>query len=244
MNFSIALFLVALLAGITTVFAPCIFTFLPVVLGGAAGGKRRLWLILLSLGTSVFAFTLLLRASTVLIDVHPAVWELVAGGIIFVQGLLILFPEVWDRLSTRLGLSRANSLIDQSNRMGGALSDVLLGSALGPIFSACSPTYGFIIGAVLQTDVPTGIIYLCVYIFGLLLMLALVAFGGQRLVARLKWGVDPHGLFKRFVALVFILLGWSIIFGIHRQIETFIVQQVPFLDATQLERELLQMVVE
>lgn len=216
-------------------FAPCVFTFLPVVLSGSGSqtGWRKPAVILVSLGGSVFLFTLLLRASTLLITIPQNVWELVAGGIILVQGLLVVFPGVWDKF---VGWARLN----QTNGWLGTSSNVLTGAALGPIFSACSPTYGFIVGALLQATVGVGLVYLSIYILGLVTMLMLIALLGQRLVARLKWGINPHGVFKRVVGVVFIVMGLLIMTGGHKKLETWIIDTLPGLDSTRIDLMLLE----
>jgi cytochrome c biogenesis protein CcdA len=189
---------------------------------------------------SIFAFTLLLRASTVLIDVDPTFWEVFAGGIIFTQGIITLFPEIWDKFSVRIGINRRSSeLVNDAAKKEGVLGSVFTGIALGPIFSSCSPTYGFIIGAVFQTTPSVAIIYLVTYIIGLSTLLLTIAVLGQNVVSKLKWGTNPHGIFKRLIALLFIILGWSIMFGIHKDVEEFIINNLPFLDATAIDRSLL-----
>jgi cytochrome c biogenesis protein CcdA len=63
---------ISLLAGLLTVLAPCTISLLPVIVGGTLSGgssTRRVVVVTLSLGVSVIAFTLLLKASTALINV-------------------------------------------------------------------------------------------------------------------------------------------------------------------------------
>ena len=73
--------LISFFSGILTVLAPCVLPLLPVILGGGLAGqsKKRPYVIIASLILSLLLFTLLLKASTVLIDVDPIVWDYVAG---------------------------------------------------------------------------------------------------------------------------------------------------------------------
>ncbi len=73
--------LISFFSGILTVLAPCVLPLLPVILGGSLAGqsKKRPYVIIASLILSLLLFTLLLKASTVLIDVDPIVWDYVAG---------------------------------------------------------------------------------------------------------------------------------------------------------------------
>lgn len=243
MEFGILLIPIAFIAGIITVFAPCVFTFLPIVLGasnvdvGAKYGKAIR--VILALSVSVFVFTLLLRATTTLIKIPSSTWDYIAGGIIMIQGFLILFPNVWEFISLKLGLSRAGGALDKTQKVGGVWGDYLTGAALGPIFSSCSPTYGFIIGVMLQAGLTSGIIYLISYILGLALMLLAISIFGQKLIVKLKWGTNPNGVFKKIVGTVFVVIGLLIFTGIYKDLEAFIIQVLPFFDATRIDRMLL-----
>ena len=64
----------AFIAGMLTILAPCVLPLLPVIIGGTVTGNRhRLTpiVITMSLAVSVIIFTLLIRASTLLIDIPP-----------------------------------------------------------------------------------------------------------------------------------------------------------------------------
>ena len=51
----------------------------------------------------------------------------------------------------------------------------MIGAALGPVFSSCSPTYALIVATVLPQSFLSGLFYISVYVIGLALMLLLVA---------------------------------------------------------------------
>jgi cytochrome c-type biogenesis protein len=143
------LLLGAFLAGILTVLAPCVLPLLPVIIGGSISGntkdKRRPFLIAGSLAVSLIVFTLLLKATTLLINVPPQVITYVSGGIIVILGIATLFPLSYSILMARLGLEqRAQRLLGSgaSNRSQ-ILGPIIIGAALGPVFSSCSPVYGY-----------------------------------------------------------------------------------------------------
>jgi len=102
--------LVSLVAGLLTVLAPCVLPLLPVILGGSVlrddRDRWRPYVITGSLVASLVLFTLLLKASTVLIHVDPRVWTWLSGGVIILLGLSMLFPGLWSRLAVRIGLDR------------------------------------------------------------------------------------------------------------------------------------------
>lgn len=244
-EFSFILLITSFIAGILTVFAPCIFTFLPIILGATdidrKTGIRKATTIIAALGISVLIFSMLLRASTLLIQIPASTWEIVAGLIIITQGLIIFMPSIWEYISEKLHLYRTNNILSKINKLpNNRFNDILIGAALGPIFSSCSPTYGFIIGALLQSTFSISLIYLIVYILGLCLLLFAIAVLGQKLVMKLKWGLNPNGAFKRIAAVIFISVGLMIMTGFYKQLEAFIITNLPFIDVTRIDRMILE----
>jgi cytochrome c-type biogenesis protein len=242
----------ALVAGILTTLAPCVLPLLPVIVGGSlavansgaapaagAGGvgvvrrtdraTRDALVICASLGASVLAFTLLLKASTVLLDVPPELWQWLSGGLLVVLGVVMVFPEAWDRLVLRLGLqARAGAGLAAARGRGGTLGLVLTGAALGPVFTSCSPLYGYVIVTVLPASVGYGLLLLVVYVLGLSGTLLAIALLGQRAVRGVRWAADPHGAFRRGLGIVFVVVGVLVLTGWMKDIETWLVQNSPW----------------
>jgi cytochrome c-type biogenesis protein len=222
--------LLALAAGILTVAAPCVLPLLPVIVGGAIvqdGDDRRArwrpYIIAGSLAVSVVVFTLLLKATTALLGVPPQVWQLVSGVIIILLGVDLLFPVLWDRLSTALGLqARTGAMLDRSVRRQSVTGDILTGAALGPVFSSCSPTYALIVAAVLPVSFAEGVLSIVAYAVGLAGMLLLISLLGRRLVRRMGWLANPDGWFRRAVGVIFVLVGIAVITGFDKQLQTWI----------------------
>ncbi|MDO9589667.1 MAG: cytochrome c biogenesis protein CcdA, partial [Microcella sp.] len=210
------LILVSLAAGVLTVAAPCVLPLLPVIVGGSivsdgADSRRARWrpyVIAASLAVSVIAFTLLLKATTALLGVPPQVWQVVSGVIVILLGINLLFPAIWESLSTRLGLgNRSNKVLDSSVQRQSVGGDVLTGAALGPVFSSCSPTYALIVATVLPVSFAEGLLYVSLYAVGLAIPLLLIALAGRSAARRLGWLADPRGWFRRTMGVLFIIVG-------------------------------------
>lgn len=215
------LLLVALISGILSVLAPCIIGLLPLLIGYSAESKNfsKALRVVLGLSLSIFIFSILLKATTSLIGVSSSTWQLISGGIIILFGLSSLFPEIWERLASRLKLQQISSKGQQSAfKRGGKLGDVLLGASLGPIFSACSPTYALIVASILPASPLRGLLYLLVFIAGLAGMILLIALLGQKLISKIGWSINPHGWFKRVLGILFIIIGLMIITGIDKSL--------------------------
>lgn len=229
----IVLLVGALVAGVLTTLAPCVLPLLPVIVGGSLGPsnahtRRRAYLISASLGGSVIAFTLILKASTSLIGVPTSVWQWLSGSILIVLGLFAAFPRLWDVLSIRLSLQRrsAESLAAASRREGMA-GAVLTGVALGPVFTSCSPLYGYVIVTVLPASFGQGIGLLTAYVVGLCGTLLLIALVGQRAIGAARWAADPNGWFRRSLGWIFILVGIAVIAGLDKDLQTWVIETSP-----------------
>lgn len=229
-------FIISFIAGILTVLAPCVFPMLPVILGGSIGAKSlfRPFVVIFSLAISIVVFTLLLKFFV--IGVPESILKLFSAGIIFFFGLTLIFPHLWEQISVKLNLGGSSQkFLSKSSQKEGTLGYVLLGVSLGPVFSACSPTYFLIVGTVLPQNFFIGFINLLIYATGLFSVLFLVAIFGQKITKRFSGLVSSGGWFRKFFGLVFILLAIGIYFGYDKQFESFLLDQPFFYDLATLE---------
>ena len=239
------LLVISFIAGILTVLAPCILPILPVIVGGSVEGggasRKRAFIIIGSLGVSLFVFTLLLKASTALIGVPEMFWKLLSGLIIIGFGVTLMFPSLWERLPFVGSVSRgSNRLLAAGYQRGGFWGDVVMGAALGPVFSACSPTYFVVLASVLPVSIALGILYLISFVVGLCLALLLIALLGQRLADHLGFAADPRGIFKRVLGVLFLVVGIAVITGVDKDIQIWVLD-TGFLDVTRIEQRLLEL---
>lgn len=214
-----AFFVISLISGMLSVLAPCVISIIPVLLARSSSGTRSrssLFIISGLLG-SIFIFTLLLKSSTLLIAVPPRFWQIVSGGIILVFGITSVFPSLWEAVSLKLKLqSRAQKQSSTALKRRGKLGDLILGASLGPVFSACSPTYALIVATILPVRPAVGLVYLCVFLFGLGAMLVVISIAGSKVVKKLGWGINPKGWFKRILGVIFIIIGIIIFTGLDK----------------------------
>ncbi len=236
------LFLISLVAGILTVFAPCILPLLPVIVGSSVSGvpsKKKALIISISLGLSVIVFTLLLKVSTFLISVPQSAWSIISGIIIILFGIVSLAPGLWQSLPFVSWLNRdSNKLLATGYKKENIWGDIIIGAALGPVFSTCSPTYFVILATVLPRSLSLGLLDLLAYAFGLSATLLLIAFAGQKLVAKSNFLSNDRGAFRRVLGLIFILLGIAVAFGWDKQAELAVTDSGVF-DITKVEQYLL-----
>lgn len=237
-------FLSAVLAGILTVLAPCILPFLPIIIGASENDGRRISkraiVVISSLSISVIFFTLLLKASTLLIDIPQSFWAIFSGLIIIAVGLAMLLPQFWARITLVQKISNlGNKAIGLGHQRKNYAGDVLTGIALGPVFSSCSPTYLYIIATVLPAGFVVGVLYLLGFTFGLALSLLLIAYFGRSLTEKITAKRHKNDKLKKFFALLIILVGLAILTGYDKKIETAILDS-GYGATIELENKLLE----
>ena len=206
---------------------------LPVIVGGSidtsnGDARRRALIITASLGVSVVLFTLVLKASTAFIGVPTEVWQWVSGLLLIALGAISLFPSLWEAVSMRLSLqSRSTKRLAEARERTGATGAVLTGAALGPVFTSCSPLYGYVIVTVLPASFARGITMLIAYTIGLCGTLLVIALLGQRAIGKARWAADPHGWFRRVLGALFIFVGIAVILGWDKDLQTWVIENSP-----------------
>lgn len=225
-----------------TVLTPCVLPLLPIIIGGSmVDGKnlKKISTILVSLSVSIIIFTLLLKATTALIDIPNTVWKSLSGGVVVFLGLTYVFPTIWENAFLSRVSIIFNKLIGKGTVRGNAAGDVLVGIALGPVFTTCSPTYALILATVLPVSFSLGFVYLLAYTFGLAFVLFLVGYIGQSVTERLSVLSNPSGAFKKTMGIVFILVGISIWTGVDKRVEAWLLH-LGLYDVTRVEQGILR----
>ncbi len=228
------------LAGALTILAPCVLPLLPVIIGSTAGSKNpwKPFIVTTSLALSIVVFTLLLKATSLLIDIPQFFWTSISGGIVLLFGLFLLIPDLWEKIAMKLNLGQKSQIILSKSGTGESIgSSILIGAALGPVFSSCSPTYFVILATVLPVNFTAGLVYLLVYALGLMITLGTIGYFGQKIIIKLKWAANPEGWFKKTMGFLLIIVGLAVITGFEKKIELAILNAG--FGVTEIEKSLL-----
>lgn len=212
------LYLVAFLAWMLTILAPCVLPVLPIILSGSLSKKqwRKSRVIIGSCIVSIVLFTILVKLSTQFIGFDIWVLTTISWCLILWYGLTLLFPDMRDLFIIRIGLRQKSSISFQSEWF---LKDILLGLSLWPIFTTCSPTYALILGVVFPISFFQWFVATILYAIGFGLMLVLVAWWWRSITLYLRWYSDPQHRFKKFLWIILIIIGILIITGYIKHIE-------------------------
>ena len=176
----------ALLAGVVTVAAPCTLPMLPILLGASVGqtGKARPAMIALGFVMSFSMVALLLGAITRAFDFDPNDLRTAAAILLAGFGLLMIWPAPFEWLSLRMGGFNSNRTASRQGMIGG----FLLGTTLGLVWTPCAgPVLGSILTVVATSkDTAWAGLQLVVYAVGAALPMLAIAYGGQAVTTRVR----------------------------------------------------------
>ena len=187
----------ALLAGIVTIAAPCTLPVLPILLGASVGqtSKTRPAMIALGFVVSFSAVALALSAITRVFDFDPNVLRTAAALLLLGFGLLMIWPAPFEWLSIRLsGLTSGvignvpSSHGNIDSNIDGNIGGFVLGTTLGLVWTPCAgPVLGSILTLVATSkDVAWASVQLVVYAIGAALPMLAIAYGGQAASTRVR----------------------------------------------------------
>jgi cytochrome c-type biogenesis protein len=176
----------ALLAGVVTVAAPCTLPMLPILLGASVGqtGKTRPAMIALGFVMSFSMVALLLSAITRVFDFDPNHLRNAAVVVLIGFGLLMIWPAPLEWLSTRTGGFSFHSAASRQGVIGG----FILGTTLGLVWTPCAgPVLGSILTVIATSkDTAWASLLLVVYAIGAALPMLAIAYGGQAVTTRIR----------------------------------------------------------
>ncbi len=180
------LVLFAFVAGAGTALTPCVLPVLPAVLAATgSGGRRRPLGVILGLVTT---FTVAIVALASVIDgvgLPDGTVRTVAVVVLLVFGVSLLLPSLAARMEAPLArLAR----LGPADRGDGFWSGLVVGAGLGFVYAPCA---GPILGAVVSVSATSGatgelVAVALGYAAGSALVLLLMAYGGRRLLDRLR----------------------------------------------------------
>ena len=181
--------ILALLAGVVTVVAPCTLPMLPILLGASVGqtGKARPAMIALGFVISFSAAALLLSAIIDIFNLDPDILRTGATILLLGFGLLMIWPTPFERLSIRLGGLASGSAGKAASRQGN-IGGFVLGTTLGLVWTPCAgPVLGSILTVVATSkDTTWASALLVVYAIGAAIPMLAIAYGGQAATTRVR----------------------------------------------------------
>ena len=201
----------ALLAGVITIAAPCTLPMLPILLGASVGQTSKARPVMIALGfvLSFSVVALALSAITRVFDFDPNVLRSGAAILLAVFGVLMLWPAPFEWLASRLGGFSGVGAAASPGMLGG----FVLGTALGLVWTPCAgPVLGSILTVIATSkDTAWASALLVAYAIGAAIPMLAIAYGGQAVTTRVRSfaRIAPR-LQQGFgvVVIVFAALAW------------------------------------
>jgi cytochrome c-type biogenesis protein len=176
----------ALLAGVITIAAPCTLPMLPILLGASVGQTSRARPVMIAAGfvLSFSVVALALSAITRVFDFDPNVLRSAAAILLAGFGLLMLWPAPFERLMSHLsGFTGVSVAANQ-----GVLGGFVLGTTLGLVWPPCAgPVLGSILTVIATSkDTAWASTLLVSYAIGAAIPMLAIAYGGQAVTTRVR----------------------------------------------------------
>ncbi|MGI8827371.1 MAG: cytochrome c biogenesis protein DipZ [Chloroflexota bacterium] len=230
----------AFLSGFLTIFAPCVWPLLPVVLSASAVGNRKTALGIVVGVTGSFGLVTL-SASYVVASLHvdPNTLRLVAVVVIAYLGVSMLVPAL-ARLQES-ALSRFTNMLPGAGRRDANVlgSGMLLGVSLGVVWSPCAgPILATITTLALMARVSGDLVLVTAcYMAGVAIPLFAFAYGGQRLLRRLTVMKRYSGHAHRVFGAVIVLTAIGIYSSYDKVVEAQLLNVAPQYSQTLIKFE-------
>ncbi len=238
----IILILFSFLAGMATIFAPCILPILPVVLSaGVSGGKKRPLGIVVGLVGSFTFFTLSLSYLTKQFGLSPDALRIVAIVVLMLFGLVLVVPkflvmfEIW---SGRF-MGASNGMKKERNDFWGG---ILVGISLGLVWTPCvGPIVASVITLAATSTVSFASVFItAAYALGTSIPLLALIYGGQGIIKRVKVLTRYTSRIQQVFGAIMILTSVGMLFGLDRTLQTVLLTKVPSQFSAGLTQQLEQ----
>lgn len=216
-------------AWVFTVLAPCVLPLLPIILWASIVENKdryRPYIIIVSLSISIIIFSLLLKATTLLIGFDKSILTFFSWIIIIFFWVITIFPDLWKNFSTKIWFAwKSNESLWKSSQKKWFLWSILIGFSLWPVFSSCSPTYAIILAVILPLSLGFWLINLFFYVLGLWSILLLISILWQKFTKKLRIISDPKSKFKKILWILFLIIGLFIITWLDKKIESYAIKK-------------------
>lgn len=228
--------LLALVAGMLTIAAPCILLPLPIILGGSIGQNSRTRPLFITLGfvASFATVALLINILVQTLGLDPN--TLRAGAVVLL--VLFAFFMIWPT-PFELLMSRMSGLINKASQTGqsagsGNLGGFILGLIIGVIWAPCAgPILGSILTLIaLEKNTGQASLLLIAYAIGAGIPMLAIAYGGQALTTKVKGIAKYSQRLQQIFGVILILLAGAIYFQYDTVLQSKLVEKFPGLGIT------------
>ncbi len=224
--------LIAVLAGILTIGAPCILPLLPILLGSSIGSQSKTRPFFIAFGFVVM-FTLValgLSYFVTKLNLSPDALRNIAIVALGLFGLFMLWPAPFEKLTSYLSsfTTKASGLSQQAGT--GNLGGFVLGLILGLIWTPCAgPVLGSILTLIaIQQQTSQAAVLLIAYAIGAGIPMLIIAYGGQYITSKVR-AIAPYTTrIQQIFGVLIILLALAMYFDYDILLQAKILERYNF----------------
>lgn len=224
------LLLFAFISGLITIFAPCIWPLLPIILSASSsGGHRKPLGITLGIVLSFAVITLTISYIVKIIPFDPEVLRYFAVAIIGFLGLSLVIPALSQKLEGAVSrLSGKMGMVSDPKKTG-FWSGFVTGFALGVVWTPCAgPILATIATLAATQSVNLDVILVTVvYVIGVGIPLFIFATAGSALFSRSRFLSKYTGQIQQVFGVIMILTAVSIATGYDKTLQVKLLDAVP-----------------
>jgi cytochrome c-type biogenesis protein len=221
----------ALVAGVFGVLSPCVWPLVPVVTSSAAtSGRGGPLFLALGLSLSFAVAGTVLTLLLVRTGLDPELFRYVAAGLLVVVGATLAVRRLSDRVTFRLSTLSARLDIGPGAEASSARSQFGVGALLGIVWLPCvGPTLGAAIGlASMGQSMSMAFVVMLAYGVGTAGVLLAAGVASDRVLARWRPALlRGGGRGKKLLGWTLIALGFLVLTGFDKYLETLAVDLVP-----------------
>jgi len=229
----------AFLAGLLTVFTPCVLPILPALLSGSVGAKYRPIAIVLGMTLTFTVVGVLVSVAGMIFT--PVIDKLRFIAILFViaMGALLYDDELNYEVMKLVGHLKHHTSkltapmtkgmsVDENSYLGA----FLLGTSLGFIWLPCvGPILGAIFAFVaVEGNMVYGAMMLMTYSIGVSIPVLIIAYSGKSISGRISWFSKHTVTLKKAAGLILIIVGLAMLFGIDTWLQAKLLPYFPLAD--------------
>lgn len=214
------LLLFAFLSGVVTIFAPCIWPILPIILSaGVSGGERKPLGVVVGLMVSFTVFTLTLSYILKIVPIDPDTLRLFAVVMISFLGLVLVVPALGRRLEA--WVSRLSGLGGVIHGGSGFKGGFITGFALGLVWSPCAgPILATVATLAATQSINLAIVLVTIaFVVGVGLPLFILALLGQKILTRTRVLSPYTGRIQQVFGIIMILSAVAIYTGYDQTLQ-------------------------
>ena len=230
--------LLAFLAGILTIAAPCILPMLPIILGASVGQKSKVRPLFIVLGfvVSFAAASLILSALVTHLGLSQNFRRNVAIVMLVIFALFMIWPLPFELLTARLS-GFINKASEAGNARKGNSGAFILGLVLGIVWTPCAgPVLGTILTLVAtQGTTAKASLLVIAYALGAGVPMMAIAYGSQWLTTKVRSLVKYSARLQQVFGVLILLLAIAMYFQYDNVIEK---KLTSFLPQSGLEQKL------